>query len=138
MGPAHKSHSIEKGLRLGTIPDWPAHHIFVDGTVDDSSTLASILWERVRALNALNVAYNVEAVVSPDNRFRVFLFPRHPAPPMEVQDAGTLSPNFGGWELSGDIVVPTREILGWIKNHPEEARQLTERRLKEGTRRPEP
>jgi len=135
MGPGHRSHSIEKGCRLGTFPDWPAQHIFVDGAVDDSSSLASVLWERVRALNALNIAYNVEAVVSLDNRFRVFLFPRHPAPPLKVADAGTLSPNFGGWELSGDIVLPAREILEWIKKNPEEARRLTERRLQEGTRR---
>lgn len=134
MGPAHGSHSIEKGSKIGTIPDWPAHHIFVDGAVDDFSTLASLLWERVRALNALNIAYNVEAVVSPDSRFRVFLFPRHPAPPVQVEDAGTLSPNFGGWELGGDIVVPTQEILEWVQTHPEEARRVTERRLREGTR----
>ena len=136
MGPTQKHDAMEKGSRPGAIPDWPAHHIFFDGAVNDAATLASVLWERVHALNALNVSYNIEAFISPENRFRVFLFPRHPAPPMEVKGVGTLSPNFGGWELSGNIVIPTREILEWIKKHPEEARRLTERRLQEGTRQP--
>ena len=126
--------AANKGLKAGIVPDWPAHHLFFDlggGGIHEASER---LWEKVRELNSLNVAYNIEVVALPGGAFRAFLFPRKPAAPLEVPGVGSLSPDFGGWELSGDIVVPTREILDWVRLNPGEAARLTEKRLRETTR----
>jgi hypothetical protein len=125
---------IEEGLRVGTVEGWPARHIVVDGSLETHAPLASVLWRETRALNELNVAYNVEIVTFRDGRLRAFLFPRSPAPDACVPGAGDLTANFGGWEMSGDIVIPTREILEWIRRNPADAERLTAKRLRETTR----
>jgi hypothetical protein len=84
----------------------------------------------------LNVAYNLEFVGLAEKQFRVFLFPRRPGGDVPVPGVGALSPNFGGWELSGDIVIPTHEIFIWCQGHPAEAARLTEGRLRDTTRTP--
>jgi len=126
----------EEGLRVGRVAGWPGEHILVDGRHENYAPMASVLWKVARALNDLNVAYNLEAVAFQDGRVRAFLFPRRPAPDAEVPGAGTgsLTANFGGWEMTGDIVIPTREILEWIRVNPVEAERLTTRRLRETTR----
>ncbi len=127
---------VEEELIVGRINDWPARHVLVDGTPAGFEPMAGVLWRKARALNALNVAYNLEAFFLPDGRVRSFLFPRHPAPDVEVPGAGSLNANFGGWELTGDIVIPTKEIMAWIRQNPAEAERLTTRRLEETTREP--
>jgi hypothetical protein len=125
---------VENGLEVGIAKDWPAHHLVLEGRASQVHDAAAALWQRVRALNELNVAYNIEAVARPEGAFSLFLFPRKPAGPIEVPGTGALSPDFGGWELSGDVVIPTREVLEWIRLHPAEAASLTARRLRETTR----
>lgn len=123
-----------EGVRIGSVAKWPARHIFVEGADGAIPAAAKALWQRLRVLNEDNVAYNIEVVLLPEMAFRAFLFPRSPAAPLDVPGVDSLSPDFGGWELSGDIVIPTKEILDWIREHPEEAAGLTEKRLRETTR----
>jgi hypothetical protein len=132
-GPAEFS-AAQGSLRVGQAVGWPASHRFADGGPGDEARAAALLWEWVGQSHARNAAYNLEMVALPARRFRAFLFPRRPAPPAEVPGAGMLSADFGGWELSGDIVIPTRELLDWVREHPDEARRLTEKRLRETTR----
>ena len=124
----------EGPLAVGRIAGWPASHLFVEGGTEGIEAAARLLWRWLEPVHARSSAYNIEAVALPGERFRAFLFPRHPAPDAEVPGAGTLSADFGGWECSGDIVIPTRAILDWIGSHPGEALRLTEKRLRETTR----
>jgi hypothetical protein len=124
----------EGPLAIGRVAGWPAAHLFVEGGPDGIETAARVLWRWLQPVHERNSAYNIEAVALPGDRFRAFLFPRRPAPDAEVPGAGTLSADFGGWECSGDIVIPTREILAWIRAHPDHALRLTEKRLRETTR----
>ncbi len=126
----------EDGLRVGRIPAWPAAHVLVEGLECHAKALANVIWREAKALNDLNVAYNLEGVFLSESCLRVFLFPRHPGPEADVAGLGRLNPNFGGWELTGDIVIPTKEILEWIRSHPDEATKLTSQRLRETTRAP--
>jgi len=127
---------FEEGLEVGRIDPWPAHHVLVDGRPDEFTAIAEVIWREVSALNEVNSAYNLEAAFTHGDRIRAFLFPRRPAPAATVPGAGPLSSNFGGWELTGDIVIPTREILEWIAGNPRAAHELTTRRLQETTRLP--
>jgi hypothetical protein len=124
----------EGGLRFGRVPDWPARHVFVEADSSRCGAAARFLWARLRTLNEWNVAYNLEVIERGGGRFISFLFPRAPGAPIRMPDGDTLSPNFGGWELSGDIVVPTRGIFEWIRSHPREALEITKQRLHDTTR----
>ena len=124
----------ECGLTVEEVAEWPARHILVEADHERIAQVAQVLWKRVRRLNDLNVAYNVEVVPLGGSRFRAFLFARHPGPDRVLPGAGSLSADFGGWELSGDIVIPTVEVLQWIRDHPGEATRLTAERLEETTR----
>ena len=45
-----------------------------------------------------------------------------------------LSPRFGGWELSGDVVIYDEEVFEWVCAHPGEADRIAWERLRDGTR----
>ncbi|MBI4603025.1 MAG: hypothetical protein HY721_13790 [Planctomycetes bacterium] len=124
----------EGPVEVGAVDGWPARHVVVEAASERIQEVSRALWEEVRKVNDRNAAYNLEAALLPGGRVRAALFPRRHAPDREVPGAGVLSTNFGGWEMSGDIVIPTREILEWIRSHPDEARRLTTRRLEETTR----
>lgn len=124
----------EGPLTIGRIAGWPASHLFLEGGADGIEAAACVLWRWLQPVHERSSAYNIEAVALRGGRFRAFLFPRRPAPDAEVPGAGTLSADFGGWECSGDIVIPTREILEWVRARPEDALRLTEKRLRETTR----
>ncbi len=126
----------EEGLRVGRMESWPAAHLLVEGLTSETRAISEVIWREANALNDLNVAYNLEGVLLGEEGLRVFLFPRHPGPDTEVAGLGSLNPNFGGWELTGDIVIPTKEILEWIRRHPADATRLTTKRLRETTREP--
>jgi hypothetical protein len=124
------------GIRLGEIRGWPARHVFVEGDFARARKASGTLWEKLRRLNEINVAYNLEVEHRGLDTFRASLFARHYGPELEVPGGGRLNPNFGGWELTGDIVVPTREIFDWVRAHPEEASRVTAERLRQTTRAP--
>jgi hypothetical protein len=117
----------------GRVASWPARHVLLQAPAGAVAALARALWLDVEELNAQNVAYNLDAMHH-RGRLRAALFPRHPGAEIVIPGAGVLDPNFGGWELTGEIVIPTREILEWIRRHPREAHEMTTRRLRETTR----
>lgn len=121
-------------VRVGRIESWPARHVLIEGPAGEVPLLAEVLWDLVRPLNARNTAYNIDLGVDSRRQIRILLFPRRPAPAEEIPGVGTLSANFGGWELSGDFVIPTPEIMAWIRQNPAAAERLTTKRLRETTR----
>lgn len=124
---------LADGVREGSVAGWPARAFALEAEPSASRRAAEVLWERIARLSERDVAYNLELRRLPD-AFRALLFARRPAPDLEIPGAGTLSANFGGWELSGDIVVPTRSVFAWLRAHPDDAADLMYRRLAESTR----
>lgn len=125
---------VEAGLRIGRIADWPACHVCVECSFQLFAAAARWLWRRILAIHDLNVAYNLELLERGQGLFRACLFPRAPGPEVEIPGCGTLSPNFGGWELSGDIVIPSEALMDWIEAHPIDADRITRERLQVTTR----
>jgi hypothetical protein len=126
----------EAGLTVGRYPEWPARHLFVDGTNEDFGSVAACLWEQLRRIDQLDVAYNVEVVPTGAREFRAFLFPRRPTPALELPGIGPIDWTPGGWELSGDLVIATEELFAWVRHHPSEALRITRERLRRSTRAP--
>jgi hypothetical protein len=111
--------------------------LLVEGSLREAPRAALRLWQAFQELNDLNVAYNFEVALREGGQhFRCFLFRRHPGPEVAIPGGGKLDPNFGGWELSGDIVIQTREVFDWICRNPGPAVRLTEERLRDTTRPP--
>jgi hypothetical protein len=131
-----ETHTLEDGVRVGEVPSWPAAHLFVEAGPERTRAAAVRLWQEIEVLNRLGAAYNLEAVALGDGRYRAFLFPRRPAPPIAIDGLGVLSSNIGGCELSGHLVVPSRDLFEWLRARPAEANAITTRRLRETTRRP--
>ena len=125
---------MEGGVRIARIADWPAHHVFVECSFRLLEAAARWLWQRILAIHDLNVAYNLELLEPGEGIFRAFLFPRAPGPDVEIPGCGALSPNFGGWELSGDLVIPSNSMMDWIEAHAEDAARITRERLEVTTR----
>jgi hypothetical protein len=117
-------------------PSWPARHAILEaGGAERFAALTAALWMRLEAIHSLDAAYNLEVSLLPDGRLRAILFLRSPPPrDIAVPGLGSLSPNFGGWELTGDIVIPDGAMLRWIEAHPQAAEELTADRLREATR----
>lgn len=129
----HETVDERDGVSVRRAAAWPARHVVLEASKGRLEALAHQLWSRFRRLNALNVAYNLEVVEVEDAGLRAYLFPRRPAPDLEIPGAGSWSANFGGWELSGDIVVPTSGILEWLRAHGRDAVRLTDARLRDTT-----
>lgn len=113
---------------------WPACHELLEAPRGAWRELSRELWSIVQRLHALNIAYNIDAAFRTPQVVRIFAFPRSPSPEVVVPGAGVLTANFGGWELTGDIVIPTAELLEWIRAHPREAEAMTAKRLRASTR----
>ena len=124
----------EGPLTIGRTPHWPARHRFVEGPAAAFSDAAAVLWRFVSAAHARDAAYNMEIATLPGNRLRAYFFLRRGAPPREIPDVGFLSPNMGGCELSGHLVLPDEAMFEWTKAQPRAANQCTEQRLTETTR----
>jgi len=125
--------SSDGALRLGRVEDWPARHVFVEGPRDDPFGAAAAAWRQVDRLNTRNVAYNLEVRLLPSGRLRAYVFGRRPAAPVELEAIGPLPQGFGGWELTGDFVIPRREQIDWIAACPDEADRITAERLRATT-----
>ena len=121
-------------IEQSTIADWPASCFAVDATRENLEAAADEIWDHIVGVHARNGAYNVEILRLDAERVRAIIFPRCPAEPTRIPNVGELMTNFGGWELSGDFVIPTRELFEWLRDHPEEAIAISEKRLRETTR----
>ncbi len=122
------------GVEIGRIPDWPARHRLYRSR--DGAALAEAVWGDVARIDALDRAYNLEVAPRAEGDLVAALFPRAPTADLELPGAGTLSGDFGGFELSGSVVVPSRPIFEWVQSHPEESAALVRERMRAGTRQP--
>lgn len=121
------------GPEAGRLPAWEIPHVLHHGT--DLPALATAIWPAVERVTELGCAYNLEiAVGGPDGHTAVALFARAPLPPTTIPGFGEFSNRYGGWELSGDVVIYDEDVFDWICEHPEEADALAWRRLRDGTR----
>ena len=124
-------HSSSGGVERGEIPDWPAHHRLYRSA--DETALAGALWSDIQEINALDHAYNMDLVPGPDRALVALLFPRAPLEDIQVPGGHTLPGDFGGFELTGGVVVGARASFDWIRSNPEEARKLHLERLEAST-----
>jgi hypothetical protein len=129
-----ESLGIDEGVRVARVAEWPACHVFVECSLQDFRAAARWIWRRILPIHELNVAYNLELLEPADGILRACLFPRAPGPDVDIPGCGALSSNFGGWELSGDMVIPSSAMMDWIEAHPDEATQITRERLRATTR----
>ena len=120
--------------RRGTLLGWDAKNITVDMSGGAEEAAASLLWESLEPVHSRRSAYNLEIQPLESGAARAVLYPRAPAANVTIPGVGVLETNFGGWELSGDFVIPSAEVFSWLRDHPDEARAIAERRLAETTR----
>ena len=126
---------VERGGAVrGDIGGWPARHVAVDASRESIPAASALLWDSLLGVHARSAAYNVELMLRGDGVLRAVLYPRAPTEPTRIPGLGELNTSFGGWELSGDFIVPTRQIFDWIVAHPEEAEEMSTRRLETTTR----
>jgi len=123
-------------VERGAISDWPARHRLYRSR--DGEALATALWADVRAVVALDRAYNVEILALGEGDLLALLFPRSPVGDLSLPDGNVLSGDFGGFELTGGVVVPGRSIFQWVQSHPREAVRRMIERIREGTSEPPP
>jgi len=102
-------------------------------TIDDCSKVSRQMSAMLDVEDFIPHAYNLEVSPRETGDLVVILFPRAPIADIRIPSIGTLPGNFGGYELSGSVVVPGKEIFDWIRNHPQEAVDLTLERLRAGT-----
>jgi hypothetical protein len=119
------------GVERTMIPGWPAHHRFYRSA--DGGALSRTLWADVSRVGARDIAYNLEVAAGEGGRVAAVLFPRAPVEDLLLAEGRTLPGDFGGFELSGAVVVPTREAFQWITAHPGQAVALVLDRLRQGT-----
>jgi hypothetical protein len=55
-----------------------------------------------------------------------------------VPGIGVISGDFGGFELSGNVVVPARMLFDWVRAHPAQAVEMVAARMRAGTAEPPP
>ena len=122
------------GVSCGCLGGWPARHVAVDAPRESIPEAAALLWDRLLSVHARSAAYNIELMLRDDNVLRAVLYARSPAKPARIADVGELHTGFGGWELSGDFIVPTRRLFDWMEARPEEAEKISTLRLRETTR----
>ncbi len=118
-------------VEIGQIPDWPARHRLYRSR--NERILAEFIWADVEIIDRLDMAYNLEVSPRETGDLIGILFPRAPIEDIRIPSIGTLPGNFGGYELSGNVVVPGREVFEWIRSHPREAVALTLERMRAGT-----
>jgi len=124
----------DRGVRCGQVAGWPARHRAYDAHRAAIAAAARLAWEAIAGVHARNGAYNLEIIPRPDGVLRTLLFPRRAAEPERIPSIGMLGTNFGGWELSGDFVIPDRAIFDWLAEHRDAALEIARRRLAATTR----
>jgi hypothetical protein len=130
---------IETGaqdVEIGGIPDWPARHRLYRSR--DTAALALAIGRDVASIDARDAAYNLEIAPGAGGLFTALLFPRAPVADQTVPGIGVISGDFGGFELSGNVVVPARKLFEWVRAHPTEAVRLVIARIRAGTSAPPP
>ncbi len=126
--------TIAPGVTAGRVPDWRAHHAFVDGDARSVDAAARALWSLVDSVHEIGAAYNVEIAARKDATFRALVFPRAPAADRTLPTGGLLRASFGGCELTGDLVIDDVKAFDWIAENAQAADTLTEVRYEETTR----
>jgi hypothetical protein len=119
------------GVETGRIPDWSAHHRLYRSR--DAAALARALWGDLEAIDREDIAYNIEVFPPADGRLVVLLFPRAPVPDLHLPWGDVIRGDFGGFELTGSVVVPTARAFDWVRAHPDEAAALMVERMRDGT-----
>ncbi len=115
-----------------TIDDWPGAHTL--RVSSDAADIATSMWEIARRANELNVAYTLAVRSSDEGLLAAAFFARAPLDPLPVPGGGELSNRFGGFEVTGAVVVYDPAVFEWVRAHPEDALELARARLRAGTR----
>jgi hypothetical protein len=123
--------AVEQGVEVGEIPDWPARHRLYRSR--DTAALARAIWRDLASIDARDAAYNLEIGPGADALFTALLFPRAPVGGQAIPGIGTLSGDFGGFELSGNVVVSVRKLFDWVRAHPARAVGMVTARMRAGT-----
>jgi len=131
---AARSPGIQKvagEVEIGQIPDWPARHRLYRSR--NKGPLSAAIWSDVERINQRNIAYNLEISPRENGDLLSLLFPRAPLEDIRLPTGSVLTGDFGGFELTGSVVVPAREIFEWIRAHPREALDRILERMHRGT-----
>jgi hypothetical protein len=119
----------------GSIPGWDVPHRLHASA--DAGALARRVWADVERVIALDVAFTVIVRPCDDDRLAAAFVARAPVEPIAppgVEGAGALPARFGGFELTGSVVVHERPLFEWARKHPRQAAALARERLRRGTR----
>ena len=106
------------------------HRVYKSG---DTGRLAQRIWEDFRAILDLDCAFNLEIFASRSG-LGAALFARRPVDAVEIPGVGTFTSRFGGFELTGNVVVYDRNVFDWMRERPERAAEMAWDRLQRGTR----
>jgi hypothetical protein len=120
------------GATCGKLAGWDVPHRYYRGFAPVE--VARETWDDLQSLLGLDIAYNLELIAAADGSVAAALFPRAPIEDVDIPGVGSLPGRFGGWELSGDVVVYTRAVFDWVGEHGAAAVELAWRRLRSGTR----
>jgi len=124
----------EGGVETGRIADWPAcHRLRIS---KDAQALAEEVWKDVQRVDAADRAYNLQLTPWKEGDLLAVLFPRAPVGDEILPGGLTVSGDFGGFELTGGVALSSREVFGWVKAHPGEAKALIFERMARSTREP--
>lgn len=114
------------------IKDWNApHRLYISS---DASLLALHLWEDVKKAIELDSAFTLAMAVGESGTLATLFFARSPIKPPKFDGFGQLPAKFGGFELTGAVVIYEHESFKWIQANPGAAVDLAWARLQEGTR----
>lgn len=120
------------GMERGRLPHWQIPHRLYRSA--DLASLSESVWDDVERCHRRDCAYNVEIAAGRAHDVTAAVFPRAPLDPIELDGIGAISARFGGWELSGDVVIYDPAVFDWVRDHPDEAAALARDRLARGTR----
>lgn len=118
---------VERGAAIG----WPAHHALFRSR--SACALAESLWSSIERITRQDSAFNLEIVPLSDRSLLAFLFHRAPVGDLVLPDGSQLSKDFGGFELTGGVVVPTQQGFEWVTQNQREAVALVFERLMSST-----
>lgn len=119
-------------LFKGRMPGWEYPHRLYRSSRPE--LVAEPLWADARRAVSLDIAFNVEMAAEEGEAVTAAFFARAPVPPIRIEGAGELSNRFGGWELTGEVVVYDRPVYDWLAERPKEAVKIARERLRAGTR----